>query len=135
MSALALVQALAAASCLAVYGSWLHGRRKDRKAVRVEAMAAQHHGPPYVHRLSGRALAVADDRELWHEGPTEAQMAEWESDDCLPADDTWCAYWAPGSLGAYPEQRPGADVPLPVAAQDVEDLLTGAIRLLRDMAR
>lgn len=77
--------------------------------------------PPLPARIPGQTA------------PTEAQIAEWEDDDCLLADDLWCAWYPPGSLGPLPETAP---IPGPLADEpgDIEDLLTGTIRHLRAAA-
>lgn len=128
MSLLACV-AVVGAGCVAAL---LAGRWLGRDASRA-AREAQHHAPPYVHRVPGGALPDNDGQRLWHEGPTDAQIAAWETDDVLDAANLWSAWYPPGSLGDYPDGMPGPGA-LAGEPGDVEDLLTGVIRHLRSHA-
>ena len=124
----------AAAVCTAgILAALLPGLRRKASAYRATsriAMAAQHHAPELlVQRVPGQTAAA------YGPIPTHDDTDAWETDDVIPAADVWCAWYPPGSLGDYPEQLPSGPGLLAGGPRDIEDLLTGAIRHLRETAR
>lgn len=127
MSLQALAVCLGAGVGAALFvGWWLKQRTpvEPRRPVGARYVAAPGFPQPLVHRVPGATIAA------YRADPAEAQIAEWEDDDCIPAADIWVAYFPPGSLGEHPESAP---LPGPLVAEpgDVTDLLTGVIRHLR----
>lgn len=129
MSLLTAVAIVGPATVAAFIGLWFEGRRDrlralPRKPIGRRYVDAPGFPQPLVHRVPGATIAA------YRTEPTEADMAAWEDDDCIPAADIWVAYFPPGSLGEHPESAP---MPGPLVAErgDVEDLLTGVIRHLR----
>lgn len=121
----------AAAVCTAgILAALLPALRRHVGAYRATsrvAMANQHHAPELVGRQPGKTLYAAYD-----EPPRIAYVAADPGD---PEPDVWLTTYPPGSLGDYPETLPEVPGRLGGEPRDVEDLLTGAIRHLRDMAR
>jgi hypothetical protein len=122
MTILALAFVLPTAALLAYIGGIILDRREpppSRQTVGARYVDAPGF-PPLPRRHPGDTA------------PTPAQTADWESDDCLPADGLWCAWWPPGSLGDYPDGLPAQ--PGRLSHEDSLDVLIAASKLTRAAA-
>lgn len=128
MSLLALALVFPGAALVAHIGGRIHDRRTAARAPRRPVGARWVDAPgfpqPLVHRQPGQTGATY--------GPTPSQIAEWESDDCLPADDIWCVWYPPGSLGDYPDGMPTQ--PGRLGVEDGLDVVIAASKLTRAAA-
>lgn len=123
MSILALAFVFPGAAFIAYAGGrWLdrrHAAESPRRPVGARHVDAPGF-PPLPRRRPGDTA------------PSPAETAAWEQDDVLPADDLWCAWWPPGSLGDYPDGLPTQSGRL--SHEDSLDVVIAASRLTRAAA-